>query len=151
MRYDVAMNERPGPKKAVREVSSFRLPPDMVRRLDSRAAIQGSTRTALAEQYLEEGLRLVEHPGIRFADGPAGRRAAVVGGPDVWEIVMVLKANGGDVDEVASLLDLPAPRVQVALRYYLTYTDEIDAWLAENDAIFEREYALQEKQRRLFP
>ena len=145
------MSERPDSKKAVREVSSFRLRPDMVARLDSRAAMVGTTRTALAEQYLEEGLRLVEHPGIRFADGPAGRRAAVVGGPDVWEFVMVLKANGGDVDEVASLLNLPAAKVQIALRYYLTYTDEIDAWLAENDAIFEREHALQEKQRKLFP
>lgn len=145
------MSERQGSKKAVREVSSFRLPPDMVKRLDVRAAMQGTTRTSLAEQYLEEGLRLVEHPGIRFADGPAGRRAAVVGGPDVWEIVMVLKANGGDVHEVASLLNLPATRVQIALDYYLTYTEEIDAWLAENEAIFEREFALQEKRRRLFP
>ncbi len=145
------MSERQGSKKAVREVSSFRLPPDMVKRLDVRAAMQGTTRTSLAEQYLEEGLRLVEHPGIRFADGPAGRRAAVVGGPDVWEIVMVLKANAGDVHEVASLLNLPATRVQIALDYYLTYTEEIDAWLAENEAIFEREFALQEKRRRLFP
>jgi uncharacterized protein (DUF433 family) len=123
----------------------------MVKRLDVRAAMQGTTRTSLAEQYLEEGLRLVEHPGIRFADGPAGRRAAVVGGPDVWEIVMVLQANAGDVDEVASLLNLHPSRVQIALRYYLEYTEEIDAWLAENEAIFEREYALQEKRRRLFP
>ena len=144
------MSERPGPKKAVREVSSFRLPPDMVKRLDLRAAMQGTTRTALAERYLEEGLRLVEHPGIRFADGPAGRRAAVAGGPDVWEIVMVLKANAGDVDEVASLLNLHPSRVRIALRYYLEYTGEIDDWLAENEAVFEREFALQEKQRRLF-
>ena len=145
------MSERPSPKKAVREVSSFRLPPEIVKRLDGRAAMQGTTRTALAERYLEEGLRLVEHPGIRFADGPAGRRAAVVGGPDVWEIVMVLQANAGDVDEVASLLNLHPSRVQIALRYYLEYTEEIDAWLAENEAIFEREFALQEKRRRLFP
>jgi len=144
------MSGRPGPKKAVREVSSFRLPPEMVKRLDVRAAMQGTTRTSLAEQYLEEGLRLVEHPGIRFADGPAGRRAAVVGGPDVWEIVMVLKANGGDVDLVAEYLNLASAKVRIALRYYTVYTEEIDAWLAENEAIFDREYALQEKQRRLF-
>ncbi|HEY5437041.1 MAG TPA: hypothetical protein VIK13_17570 [Candidatus Limnocylindrales bacterium] len=144
------MSERPGPKRAVREVSSFRLRPDMVSRLDARAAVLGTTRTALAEQYLEEGLRLEEHPGIRFADGSAGRRAAVVGGPDVWEIVMVLQANGGDVEEVAELINLPAAKVRIALRYYLTYTEEIGAWLAQNDAICEQESALREKERRLF-
>lgn len=32
-------------------------------------------------------MRLEHHPGIPFRDGASGRRAIVVGGPDVWEVV----------------------------------------------------------------
>jgi hypothetical protein len=31
-----------------------------------------------------------EHPGIAFRDGPSGRRAALAGGPDVWEAIVTL-------------------------------------------------------------
>ena len=38
-------------------------------------------------------------PGIVFADGPAGRRAAVGGtGLDVWEIVATWRAGVGFID-----------------------------------------------------
>jgi hypothetical protein len=144
------MSDRTPPRRAVREVSSFRLQPEMVARLDARAAALGTTRSTLVEQFLEESLRIVEHPGIRFADGPAGRRPALVGGPDVWEIVMVLRANAGNVDEVADLLGLPVGRVQAAVRYYAAYTDEIDGWVARNDAAWEREAEIEARRRGLF-
>ena len=35
-----------------------------------------------------------EHPGIVFHDGPAGRRAGLANGPDVWEVIVVLKDFG---------------------------------------------------------
>lgn len=34
---------------------------------------------------------MIEHPGVVFKDGPSGRRAAIAFGPDVWEIVKVLR------------------------------------------------------------
>jgi hypothetical protein len=48
-------------------------------------------------------LRRDEHPLITFRDGAAGRRAAVVGGPDVWEIVMWLE-DLADEDDPATVL-----------------------------------------------
>ena len=42
-------------------------------------------------RYAEEGARRDEHPLITFRDGPTGRRAGLVGGPDVWEVVMWLE------------------------------------------------------------
>jgi hypothetical protein len=64
---------------------SFRFSGETLRRLDERAHEIRETRTALAERYVEEGLRMDEHPGIGFADGPAGRRAILLGtGLDVW-------------------------------------------------------------------
>jgi hypothetical protein len=55
-----------------------------------RRARQAGRATAV--RYVDEGLRMDEHPGILFREGPAGRRATVVGGPDVWEIVRDVKA-----------------------------------------------------------
>jgi hypothetical protein len=80
---------------------------------------------------------MAEHPGVTFKDGPTGRRAALVIGPDVWEIIKA----AGDVEErgdealsvVAELLNLPVARVRVALRYYAAYPDEIDAEVALAD------------------
>ena len=74
-----------------------------------------------------------EHPLVHFADGPAGRRARLVGGPDVWEVIVVVRDNGGDIAEAASYLAMPPGRVQAAVAYYGAYRDEIDAWIAANE------------------
>jgi hypothetical protein len=86
----------------------------------------------LAQRYVEEGLRMDEHPLVRFADGPAGRRARLVGGPDVWELVAVAKGNAGDLAETAAYLELPLGLVQAAASYYAAHTDEIDAQIERN-------------------
>src|SRR3954469_584466 len=50
----------------------------------------------LAQRYVEEGLRMDEHPLVRFVDGPAGRRARLVGtGMDVWGGVLVGRGEHG--------------------------------------------------------
>ena len=144
------MSERPSPKRAVREVTSFRLPASTVERLDARALAMGTTRTTLAEQLLEEGLRLVEHPGITFRDGPAGRRAGLAGyGLDVWEVVETIRANAGSLEDAAEYHAMPVARIQAAARYYAAFPDEIDAWIAENDALFQRESRLAAEAKRL--
>lgn len=45
-------------------------------RLQRRARVAGWSASALAQRYVDEGLRMAEHPGIVFQDGPAGRRPA---------------------------------------------------------------------------
>ena len=57
----------------------------------------------LAQRYVEEGLRMDEHRLIRFAEGPAGRRARLVGtGKDVWEVIATVRDNSGDAAEAAA-------------------------------------------------
>jgi hypothetical protein len=134
----------------VREISSFRLPAATLTRLEQRAQAIGTTRTALAEQFLEEGLRLVEHPGIWFVDGPSGRRAGIAGtGLDVWEVIETIRANNGSIESAAEYLEIPESRVRIAARYYAAYPDEIDAWIAGNRAAAARERELGESERRL--
>ncbi len=40
-------------------------------------------------------MHMADHPRVVFRDGPAGRRAALVAGPDIWELVVVLR----EIDE----------------------------------------------------
>ncbi|MCA1570372.1 MAG: DUF5615 family PIN-like protein [Chloroflexi bacterium] len=98
---------------------SFRFSETTLNRLEARAHEVRETRTGLAERYVEEGLRMDEHPGIGFADGPAGRRAVILGtGLDVWEVVATVRQPGGSVDAASRYLELPVSTVRAAVRYY---------------------------------
>lgn len=144
------MSDRADPTRRVRETTSFRLPAETLERLDARAHAIGTTRTALAELYLEEGLRLVEHPGIRFVEGPSGRRPGVIGtGLDVWEVVETIRANHGRIEEAAEYLGIPEARVRVAARYYAAFPAEIDDWITGNQAVYDREFELAQREREL--
>ena len=61
---------------------SARVDASVLERLERRGARSGTNKSRLAERYIDEGLRLDDHPGIVFRDGPTGRRAGLVGGPD---------------------------------------------------------------------
>jgi uncharacterized protein (DUF433 family) len=74
-----------------------------------------------------------EHPLVRFADGPAGRRARLVGtGKDIWEVIATVKDNNGDAAETARYLEIPLGLVQAAITYYGAYREEIDEWIELN-------------------
>jgi uncharacterized protein (DUF433 family) len=75
-----------------------------------------------------------EHPLIRFADGPAGRRARLLGtGKDVWEVIGVVRDNGGDAAESARYLEVSLGLIQAAIAYYGAYTAEIDEQIEANE------------------
>jgi uncharacterized protein (DUF433 family) len=113
---------------------SVRLNDATISRLGARARRVHLPPRTLAQRYVEEGLRMDEHPLIRFADGPAGRRARLVGtGKDVWEVIAVVRDNGGDAAESARYLEIPLGLVQAAIAYYGAYTNEIDEQIEANE------------------
>ena len=89
-------------------------------------------KTTLAERYVEEGLRMDAHPGIVFRDGPAGRRAGLASGPDVWEVIMVFLAEGRSAEGTAENLELPVRLVNAAVGYYADYREEIEDRIESN-------------------
>ncbi len=124
---------------------TLRLRPGVGERLAAQAQRAGLAPRTLAQRYLEESLRREDHPLIRFADGPSGRRAALVGKVlDVWEVIATVRDNDNDPDETAAYLSIPVGLVQAAIAYYGDYRDEIDAEIALNDAEWERGYAAWE-------
>jgi uncharacterized protein (DUF433 family) len=113
---------------------SVRLNDATISRLGARARRVHLPPRTLAQRYVEEGLRMDEHPLIRFADGPAGRRARLLGtGKDVWEVIAVVRDNDGDPTEAARYLEIPLGLVQAAIAYYGTYTAEIDQQIEANE------------------
>ncbi len=132
---------------------SLRLESDTFEHLEAASRRAGQTRSHLAKTLLEEGLRMQAHPGIVFREGPAGRRPGLAGGPDVWEIIRVIKgakAEGdGPLGHTAELTGLTTEQVRMAVRYFAAYADEIDAWIqrvdeeaAQAEASWQREQAL---------
>jgi uncharacterized protein (DUF433 family) len=113
---------------------SLRLNDATIARLGRHAQRVHLAPRTLAQRYVEEGLRMDEHPLIRFADGPAGRRARLVGtGKDVWEVIATVRDNGGDAAETARYLEIPLGLVQAVITYYGAYQGEIDQWIEANE------------------
>ena len=113
---------------------SVRLNDATITRLGKHAQRAHLAPRTLAQRYVEEGLRMDEHPLIRFADGPAGRRARLTGtGKDVWEVIATVRDNDGDAAEAARYLEVPLGLVQAAITYYGAYTSEIAQWIEAND------------------
>lgn len=131
----------------------IRIRKETLQTLRERSHGSGEPIARLAERYIEEGLRADRHPGIFFREGPAGRRAVVVGGPDVWEIVSAARSapEKGEalVPALAERLGIGESKIRAAIRYYAEFPEEIDDWIAANDAEAERLQAALAREREL--
>jgi hypothetical protein len=115
---------------------SARLDAAVVDRLERRGARAGLNKSRLAERYIDEGIRMEDHPGVVFRDGPAGRRAGLAGGPDIWEVIATVRGSGldgeGALAAAAEWGSLTLGQVRTAVRYYAEYREEIDQRIARN-------------------
>lgn len=109
---------------------SVRLDDRLAERLRLRARAAGESLSDRLRRYAEEGARGDEHPMITFRDGPTGRRAGLIGGPDVWEVAMWIDELSADDDlegELAADGVITRARIDAALAYRAAYPDEIKA------------------------
>jgi hypothetical protein len=132
---------------------AIRIDSEILRALRERSAQSGEPIVRLAQRYIGEGMRLERHPGIIFRDGPAGRRAVVAGGPDVWEVVAAARSapERGEklVHALAERIGVPSKRIRVAIRYYSEYPEEIDRFIAMNEQEAAELQDALERERRL--
>src|SRR5215472_9410834 len=121
MRYNVVMSTP----------LSIRFSPSLLDRLRHRVrAMTGANVAGLAQRLIDEGLRMADHPGIIFKDGPSGRRAALAYGPDVWEVIKFLREvderGAAAIDAAAEVFVIDAGGISSAISYYGDYQEEID-------------------------
>lgn len=124
---------------------SVRFDDDVVRRIDRYVrAHPGSSVSSVTNQFVDEALRTGDHPGVHFRPGPTGRRAALIAGPDVWEVIATLQSirreeperEGDDlVAAVAEALGVPDRRVRVAVGYYAAHPTEVDERIRTNEEV----------------
>ncbi len=88
----------------------------------------------MAQELMEEALRMRECPGIYFADEPAGREVKIMGsGLAVWELIQHHQDVTRDERALRKLFpNLSAAQVRACLLYYSKCPAEIDALIAEN-------------------
>lgn len=127
----------------------------MTQRLSSYVARHpGLSASAVAARLVDEGLRMDEHPGIVFRDGAVGRRAGLVAGPDVWEVVRAVRSGRAaepTLDESALLAmveestGVPVSVTRTAVDYWAAYPDEVEALIAHADEAEERALSQQDR------
>jgi hypothetical protein len=116
---------------------TFRTRAEVLDRLQRRANQVHMPKTVLAERYVQEGLEMDQFPGIVFRSGPAGRRPGLVGGPDVWEVIEVLRSESNDLLRAAQNLGLGVGLVEAAVRFYAAHQVEIDDSINGNRQVME--------------
>jgi uncharacterized protein (DUF433 family) len=94
--------------------------------LEQAAARAQRSVSEVAQELLEEGLRMQNCPGIYFATEPAGRTAKIAGtGLGVWEVLrdFVLEE---DMERLRRAFpQLSPPQITATLIYYKRYPEEI--------------------------
>lgn len=133
--------------------TSYRLDDDLKHRLAERAAAEGITETALVTRVLDEALKTAPHPDIVYRDGATGRRAALAGGPDVWEVVVAVRHAPGEGDAkiggAAEQLGLPERHIRAAVNFAAAHPHEVEQRVALNDAAAEQARRLADQRARM--
>ena len=122
--------------------TSFRLEDELLERLEAESRAASMTTTSLVSSLLDEGLKTREFPGVVYRPGPTGRRAGLVGGPDVWEVIRDLRGWSGRgmerIERLAEELELPVSMVSLAADFYSSFPEEIDARIEANERAAEQ-------------
>jgi hypothetical protein len=117
--------------------TSFRLPHDLLARVDAEATATGTSVTGLVTTLLDEGLKTRRFPGVVYRNGPAGRRAGLARGPDVWEVIRAVRSAPGRGERrlrvVAENSGVALDEVRLAVEFYAAFPDEIDARIAADE------------------
>src|SRR5213596_2427924 len=136
-----AKPSRPEP----RVLTTMRLRQSLRKDLEATAARNRRSVADVAQELLDEALRMRHCPGIYFADEPSGRTAKIGGtGLGVWEVVRDLSRDQDSGRIRKAFPQLSQAQVTAALMYYSRYRDEVQAKIDTNAALtpesIERQY-----------
>src|SRR5262245_18931026 len=116
--------------------TTMRLRRALRRDLEAAAARAGRSVSDVAQELIQEGLRMRECPGVYFATEPSGRTAKVSGtGLAVWEVLRDFLKDE-DLDRLRRAFpQLSSAQITAALIYYKRYSDEIRREVEANAAL----------------
>jgi len=122
-----------GSPREARVSTTMRLRQTLRRELEAAAAQRHRSVAEIAQELLEEGLRMRRCPGIYFADEPSGRTAKIGGtGLAVWEVLRDLLRDA-DPKRIREMFpQLSQAQVTAALMYERRYPEEIQREITRN-------------------
>lgn len=76
-------------------------------------------------------------PLLEFRDGVSGRRAGVRGGPDVWEVVMVVRGCDGDLGRTEDHFGgfVAKEAIAQALSYAEQFAEAVEEQIRDNERV----------------
>jgi uncharacterized protein (DUF433 family) len=128
-----------------RVLTTMRLRRSLRRDLETTAERTRRSVADVAQELLDEALRMRQCPGIYFADEPSGRTAKIGGtGLGVWEVLRDFTRDQDHGRIRKAFPQLSQAQVTAALMYYSRYRDEIQTKIDANAALtrerIERQY-----------
>lgn len=106
------------------------------RQLEARAREGRRSVSDLAQELLDEALRMRECPGIYFALEPTGRTAKVAGtGLGVWEVLRDFTDDQDGERLREAFPELSGSQFTAALMYFNRYPEEVQRQIDVNAAL----------------
>lgn len=123
----------------------MRLRQSLRRDLEATAARSRRSVADVAQELLEEALRMRQCPGIYFADEPTGRTAKIGGtGLAVWEVVRDFSRDKDLKRLSATFPHLSQAQLMAAVMYSRRYGEEVESKIDANKVLtaerLDREY-----------
>lgn len=126
------------------KAKGIRISDQLDREITYESETRGKSWSAITSELLEEAIRMRRVPGIIFVDGATGRRAALAGGLDIWEIIATWREGGKSYETLRQNYPwLSEGQLRAALAYYELYSAEIDSRL-DREALMTPERVWQE-------
>jgi uncharacterized protein (DUF433 family) len=116
---------------------SIRIQERTLKEIDQIARDSGREFSAVANELLEEAIKIQRCPGIIFTEGTSGRKARIAGtGIEVWEVISTYKGVNKDFDRLSKAYHwLTEQQLRSALGYYRVYPEEIDRLIKQNEEL----------------
>lgn len=116
---------------------SIRIRERTLKEIEHIARESGKEFSAVANELLEEAVRMQRCPGIIFTEGTTGRRARIAGtGIEVWEVIATYKGVHEDFNSLWKAYHwLTEQQLRSAIGYYKVYPDEINYLIKQNEQL----------------
>lgn len=102
---------------------SIRIQQKTLKEIEQMARDTGKEFSVVANELLDEAVRMQRCPGIVFTEGTTGRRARIAGtGIEVWEVIATYKGVSEDLNRLQKTYHwLTGQQLRSAIGYYKTY------------------------------
>jgi len=116
---------------------SIRIQEKTLKEIEQISRDSGKEFSAVANELLEEAVRMKRCPGITFTEGTTGRRARIAGtGIEVWEVIATYKGIAEDFARLRQAYHwLTEQQLRAAVGYYMVYKEEIGRLIKQNEGL----------------